>query len=160
MGSFFPPFDSIRLFFAFSQPRLEAQVQADQDEIGLIGGQHEDGDVLAGQRRDDRLCDLGDAHRLRAERGGGVREHVERQPHRALRLQLRRGLQLCPHNQKSHHSSLISLTSNQAYYKVQKYHEQGRLFHKQVESKSKVRNSLEGQRGIWVFLFFGATDKN
>lgn len=37
-----------------------------QDEVGLIGGEHEDGDVLLGQRGDDGLGDLGDADGLRA----------------------------------------------------------------------------------------------
>lgn len=30
-----------------------------QDEVRLVGGQHEHGDVLVGQRGDDRLGDLG-----------------------------------------------------------------------------------------------------
>lgn len=39
---------------------------AHQNEVGLVGGQHEDGDVVVGEGGDDGLGDFGDADRLRA----------------------------------------------------------------------------------------------
>lgn len=51
-----------------------------QDEVRLIGGQHEDGDVVVGQRRDDRLCDLGDSDGLRVGGAAAARHHVQGQP--------------------------------------------------------------------------------
>lgn len=43
-----------------------ACVMAYQDEVRLVGGQHEHRDVLIGQRGDDRLGDLGHADGLGA----------------------------------------------------------------------------------------------
>lgn len=37
------------------KPKVEGTYQ---DEVGLVSGEHEDGDVLLGQRGDDRLGDL------------------------------------------------------------------------------------------------------
>lgn len=51
-----------------------------QDEVRLIGGQHEDGDVVVGQRRDDRLGDLGDSDGLRAGGAAAARHHIQGQP--------------------------------------------------------------------------------
>ena len=51
-----------------------------QDEVCLVGGQHEDGHLLLRQRGDDRLGDLGDTHRLRAAGGVAIGDDVERQP--------------------------------------------------------------------------------
>lgn len=66
-----------------------------QDEVGLICGEHEDGDVLLGQRGDDGLGDLRHADSLRAAGGVAVGDHVERQPDGALHLEMLRGLELC-----------------------------------------------------------------
>lgn len=48
-----------------------------QNEIRLVGGQHEDGDVVVGQGGDDGLGDFGDADWLRAGGAAAPRHHVE-----------------------------------------------------------------------------------
>lgn len=55
-------------------------IRTHQNEVGLIRGQHENGDVVVGQRRDDRLGDFGDADGLRGGSVASARHHVERQP--------------------------------------------------------------------------------
>lgn len=62
-----------------------------QDEVRLIGGEHEDGHVLLCQWSDDGLGDLGDAHGLRAAGGIAIGDDVERQPDGAFHLQVLRG---------------------------------------------------------------------
>lgn len=46
-----------------------AVLHTHQDEVSLIGGQHEHRDVVVGERGDDRFGDLGDSDWLRV---GGV----------------------------------------------------------------------------------------
>lgn len=59
-----------------------------QDEVGLVGGQHEDGDDLLSQWGDDRLGNLCDAHRLRAAGSVAIGDHVEWQPGGTFYLQV------------------------------------------------------------------------
>lgn len=65
-----------------------------QDEVSLISGEHEDGDVLLRQRSDDRFGDLCHPHGLRAAGSVAVGNHIERQPDGALHLEMLRGLEL------------------------------------------------------------------
>lgn len=51
-----------------------------QDEVRLVRGQHEDGDVVVGQRGDDGLGDFGDSDGLRTGSVAAARHHVEGQP--------------------------------------------------------------------------------
>lgn len=51
-----------------------------QDEVRLIGGQHEDGDVVVGQGCNDGLGDLGDPNGLRAGGAAATRHHIQGQP--------------------------------------------------------------------------------
>lgn len=44
---------------------VDAVSHTHQNEVRLIGGQHEHRDVVVGQRRDDRLGDFGDSDGLR-----------------------------------------------------------------------------------------------
>jgi len=53
---------------------------AHQDEVGLVGGEHQHGDVVLGQRRDDRPGDLGDAGGLAAGGSPPVGDDAEHQP--------------------------------------------------------------------------------
>lgn len=62
--------------------------QTHQDEVRLVGGEHEDGHMLLGQRGDDRLGDLGDAHGLGAAGGVAVGDDVEGEPDGALHLEV------------------------------------------------------------------------
>lgn len=59
-----------------------------QDEVSLISGEHEDGDVLLGQWSDDRLGDLGHTDSLRAAGGVAIGDNVEWQPEGALHLEM------------------------------------------------------------------------
>lgn len=73
------------------QSGVRIKKQADstyQDEVSLISGQHEDGDMLLGQGSDDRLGDLCHTDGLRAAGGVAVRDHVEWQPDGALYLEM------------------------------------------------------------------------
>lgn len=71
-----------------------AEEEPYQDEVGLVSGEHEDGDVLLCQRSDDGLGDFRHPHGLRAAGSIAVGDHVERQPHGALHLEMFRGLEL------------------------------------------------------------------
>lgn len=65
-----------------------AEGETCQDEVGLVSGEHEDRDVLLGQWGDDRLGNLGHAHRLRAARNVSAGGNIERQPDRSFHLQV------------------------------------------------------------------------
>lgn len=65
-----------------------AEEESYQDEVGLISGEHEDGDVLLCQRRDDGLGDFCHPHGLRATGSVAVGDHVEWQPDGALHLEM------------------------------------------------------------------------
>lgn len=71
-----------------------AEEEPYQDEVGLIGGEHEDGDVLLRQRSDDRLGDLCHPHGLRAAGRVAVGDHIQRQPDGSFHLEMLRGLEL------------------------------------------------------------------
>lgn len=60
--------------------RSELKLDTHQNEVCLIRGQHEDRDVVVGQRRDDRLGDFGDSDGLRAGGAASARHHVQGQP--------------------------------------------------------------------------------
>lgn len=51
-----------------------------QDVVGLICGQHENRDVVVGQRCDDRFGDFGDSDGLRVGSVAAARHHVQGQP--------------------------------------------------------------------------------
>lgn len=59
-----------------------------QNKVGLISGEHENRDVLLGQRCDDRLGNLGHANSLRAAGGVAIGDHVERKPDGTLYLEM------------------------------------------------------------------------
>lgn len=59
-----------------------------QDEVSLICGEHEDGDVLLGKRSDDRLGNLGHTDSLRAAGGVAIGGNIEGQPDGALDLEV------------------------------------------------------------------------
>lgn len=77
------------------KPKVE---ETYQDEVGLISGEHEDGDVLLGQRGDDRLGDLRHTNSLWAAGGVAIGDHVEWQPDGALHLEMLWGLELWVHS--------------------------------------------------------------
>lgn len=59
-----------------------------QDEVSLICGEHEDGNVLLGKWSDDRLGNLCHTDSLRAARGVAVGGNIEGQPDGALDLEV------------------------------------------------------------------------
>lgn len=59
---------------------MDDVVHTHQDVVRLIRGQHEHGDVVVGQRRNDRFSDFGDADGLRVGSVASARHHVQRQP--------------------------------------------------------------------------------
>lgn len=66
-----------------------------QDEVSLIGGQHEHGDVLVSQWGNDRLGDLGHSNRLRAGEAATTGHHIQGQPGGICHTQVLRGGQFC-----------------------------------------------------------------
>lgn len=74
---------------------------AHQDEVRLVGGQHEHRDVLIGQWGDDRLGDLGHTDGLGAGEAATTRHHVEGQPGGVGHTQVFRGGQLWRGTQKA-----------------------------------------------------------
>lgn len=65
-----------------------------QDEVRLVGGQHEHGNVLVGQRGNDRLGDLGHTNGLGAGEAAATRHHIQGQPGGICHTQMLRGGQL------------------------------------------------------------------
>lgn len=84
--------------------------RAHQDEVGLVGGEHQHRDVVLGQRRDDRPGNLGDAGGLAAGGRPAVGDDAEHQPRRVRHLHELGGRQLCEGKGKLRHGAGAGLS--------------------------------------------------